>query len=128
MSKEQEYLDHLELAWGIIANSSGGDWKRESEEWQLAAVRWRDRYHDFLNEIFYNVGLTPEDTTGVNLSWFTGKCVLCRFPVVVTQPDIKSYPDADYWWYCSNKGCVHHALGVHTGDMEIPAWVEQSHL
>lgn len=34
----------VEEAWGIIANASGGNWSRESPEWQDAAVRWRDRY------------------------------------------------------------------------------------
>jgi hypothetical protein len=33
----------LELAWGIIANAAGGDWTKESKEWQDAAARWRDR-------------------------------------------------------------------------------------
>lgn len=37
-------LDALELAWGIIANASGGDWTKESPEWQAAAARWRDGY------------------------------------------------------------------------------------
>ena len=62
MNKEKEYLDHLELAWGIISNSSGGDWTRESEEWQEAARKWRDMYHHILDKRFYNIGLTPEDT------------------------------------------------------------------
>lgn len=30
-------------AWGIIANVSGGDWKKQSPEWQEAAERWRDK-------------------------------------------------------------------------------------
>jgi len=37
--------DELEMAWAIIANSAGGDWKKESAEWQEAAAQWRDRYH-----------------------------------------------------------------------------------
>ena len=66
MSKEQEYLDHLELAWGIIANSSGGDWSRESKKWQEAARKWRDMYHHILDKRFYTVGVTPEDTKEKN--------------------------------------------------------------
>lgn len=38
----QGMIDHLELAWGLIANASGGDWEKESREWQDAAIRWRD--------------------------------------------------------------------------------------
>lgn len=34
----------IEAAWGLIANASGGDWSKESPEWQEAAARWRDRY------------------------------------------------------------------------------------
>lgn len=37
--------DLLELAWGVIANAGGGDWTTQTEEWQEAAARWRDRYH-----------------------------------------------------------------------------------
>lgn len=38
--------DLAEAAWGIIANAGGGDWARESPDWQEAAARWRDQYHD----------------------------------------------------------------------------------
>ena len=34
--------DAIEMAWGIIANAGGGDWTRETAEWQEAAARWRD--------------------------------------------------------------------------------------
>lgn len=37
-----ELFNALELAWGLIANASGGDWTKESREWQDAAARWRD--------------------------------------------------------------------------------------
>jgi hypothetical protein len=36
--------DLLELAWGIIANAGGGDWSTQTQEWQDAAVRWRERW------------------------------------------------------------------------------------
>jgi hypothetical protein len=40
-----EFEDELlELAWGIIANASGGDWTKETAEWQEAAAKWRDKY------------------------------------------------------------------------------------
>jgi hypothetical protein len=32
-------------AWGIIANAGEGNWERESPEWQEAAAKWRDAYH-----------------------------------------------------------------------------------
>ncbi len=34
----------LYLAWTVIANAGGGNWHTESEEWEDAAVRWRDRW------------------------------------------------------------------------------------
>jgi hypothetical protein len=41
----EELEEVAELAWGIIANAGWGEWTRESGEWQEAAARWRDRYH-----------------------------------------------------------------------------------
>lgn len=38
--------EQLEMAWGIIANAGGGDWQKESQEWQAAAAKWRDRFVD----------------------------------------------------------------------------------
>lgn len=40
--------DLTEAAWGIIANAGGGDWTKETPEWQKAATRWRDAYHETL--------------------------------------------------------------------------------
>ena len=42
-------LDAVELAWGIIANASGGDWTLEAVEWQTAAMRWRQNYLDLVD-------------------------------------------------------------------------------
>jgi hypothetical protein len=42
-------LDHLEYAWGIIANAGGGDWNNETEEWTEAANRWRHTWHLILD-------------------------------------------------------------------------------
>lgn len=36
----EELLHLIEWAWGIIANAGGGDWTRESDDWQKAAHRW----------------------------------------------------------------------------------------
>ena len=35
--------DELEMAWVILANAGGGDWTKETPEWQRAAGAWRDR-------------------------------------------------------------------------------------
>ena len=37
-----------EYAWGIIANAGGGDWTTQTDDWQKAAAKWRDQYHDYL--------------------------------------------------------------------------------
>ncbi len=34
----------MELAWGLIANSYGGDWQLANDDWKQAAVRWRDEH------------------------------------------------------------------------------------
>ena len=62
-------------------------------------------------------------------SWFRGICKVCGYNVVVTQPDKIKYPEDgeysfDYWWYCSNKKCIHHEDGEHTGDMQVPDWLK----
>lgn len=41
--------DLLETAWGIIANA-GWDGMDKSYGWQDAAVRWRDRYDEWLSD------------------------------------------------------------------------------
>jgi hypothetical protein len=57
-------------------------------------------------------------------SWFTGVCGSCKFPVVVTQPDSELFPHSDYQWYCSNPSCENHTRKTHTGDMEVPNWLD----
>lgn len=42
--------DLLQTAWGVIANVSRGDWSTQSDEWRHAALRFRDRYHLWLDE------------------------------------------------------------------------------
>lgn len=37
-------FQQVEAAWGIIANVSGGDWTKQSPEWQEAARRWEREY------------------------------------------------------------------------------------
>lgn len=41
-------LDMIEQAWGIIANVGGGDWDKETADWQEAAKRFRERWHNLL--------------------------------------------------------------------------------
>jgi hypothetical protein len=36
--------DAAEMLWVVLANVSGGDWTKQSPEWQEAAARWRDDY------------------------------------------------------------------------------------
>lgn len=40
--------DIVEMAWRIISNAGGGDWKKESPEWQVAAETFREKYHTHL--------------------------------------------------------------------------------
>lgn len=41
----EKLRDLAEAAWGIIANAHGGDWNKESDDWRVAAEKWRDRYN-----------------------------------------------------------------------------------
>lgn len=59
MKTDRELLDDavqtLHLAWGLIANAGQGDWAREGNEWQEAALRWRDKdWHPFLDDLTSN--------------------------------------------------------------------------
>lgn len=36
--------DAAEMLWVVLANVSGGDWRKQSKEWRDAAARWRDNY------------------------------------------------------------------------------------
>ena len=45
---KEHAADLLYEAWTIIANAHGGNWDEASDEWQAAAVRWRDRWHETL--------------------------------------------------------------------------------
>lgn len=40
----QPMNDAAEMLWVVLANVSGGDWSKQSPEWQEAAARWRDNY------------------------------------------------------------------------------------
>lgn len=42
----QPVIDFAEWGWTIIANAGGGDWERESPDWQEAAGKYRDEFHD----------------------------------------------------------------------------------
>jgi len=37
-----------EFGWLMICNAGGGDWTRESKDWQEAAARYRTQYHAYL--------------------------------------------------------------------------------
>lgn len=37
--------DAAEFLWTVVANASGGDWEKQTEEWKKAACKARDDYH-----------------------------------------------------------------------------------
>lgn len=57
--------DALMEAWGIIANVSEGDWTKQPQEWQDAAVRWRDEtFHPAIRAAADRPeGTTPPETS-----------------------------------------------------------------
>lgn len=38
------FEDAAEMLWFVLANVSGGDWTKQTEEWQKAARRWANNY------------------------------------------------------------------------------------
>lgn len=42
--------DAAEALWGVVANASGGDWRQQTREWDVAAGRARDMYYAALSE------------------------------------------------------------------------------
>lgn len=42
----EHLVDHLESAWGVIANAMES---MQNEDWLEAAKRWRDEYHSILH-------------------------------------------------------------------------------
>ena len=59
--KGDEVTDMLDTAWTIIANAgeTNGGWAAQSQVWQDAAVRWRDRWHAWMDA---QKGKTDADT------------------------------------------------------------------
>ena len=47
----QKLFEAAEIAWGVIANVSQGDWTKQNDEWNEAAVRWRDNYFKLVKEM-----------------------------------------------------------------------------
>lgn len=50
-TKMSESQDLLESAWGIIANAHEGNWDKATKEWREAAEKWRDKYHNTLENV-----------------------------------------------------------------------------
>jgi hypothetical protein len=43
--------DAGEFLWVVLANASGGNWEKETAEWQAAAAKARDDYHKLCSEM-----------------------------------------------------------------------------
>jgi len=46
-----ELAELIDDMWGILCNVSGGDWTKQSREWQKAVLRIRPRFFKLLNKI-----------------------------------------------------------------------------
>ena len=53
--KLEKMADAAEMLWVVLANVNGGDWSKQSKEWQKVAARWRDNYFEAMDE----AGLMP---------------------------------------------------------------------
>lgn len=43
--------DEAEFLWIVLANVSGGDWTKQTNEWQVAAAKARDSFHALCSEM-----------------------------------------------------------------------------
>lgn len=48
-ARYQKLAEAAEMLWIVVANASGGDWSKQTEEWQKAAARSWDNYFAVLN-------------------------------------------------------------------------------
>jgi hypothetical protein len=67
--------DAAEMLWVVLANVSGGDWTKQSAEWQEAAARWRDNYYAALK------GAEPErpETPLGGICWCRKNPCVCDY-------------------------------------------------
>lgn len=61
-------IDFAEWGWTIIANANGGNWETASKEWQEAAAKYRDQFH---NEIRCLDGVPKPESAPVE-AWRDG--------------------------------------------------------
>jgi hypothetical protein len=55
----QTMADAAEMLWVVLANVSGGDWRKQDSDWQEAAERWRDNYFAVLKASQEPVAAAP---------------------------------------------------------------------
>jgi hypothetical protein len=69
-------IDHLEVAWGIIANASDWLFSEEDERgrWVPYAQQWRDQYHEILRDLV--VRSEPEETIEVGVATLADTLVI----------------------------------------------------
>ena len=44
-ANERTLIQAAEYLWCVVANVSGGDWEKQTHEWQSAAAKARDDFH-----------------------------------------------------------------------------------
>lgn len=54
-------MELLELARGLIENTSRGDWSEQSREWQTTAKHWQNRYLIYLDAIYDSMMVPVEE-------------------------------------------------------------------
>jgi hypothetical protein len=52
LDREVERMKNTaEFFWTVVANVSGGDWEKQTPEWETAAAKARDDYHELCTEM-----------------------------------------------------------------------------
>lgn len=50
-ANERLLLDAGEYLWIVLANVSQGDWNKQSDDWQEAAAKARDEFHNCAKQL-----------------------------------------------------------------------------
>ncbi len=100
-SAMSEMNSMIEVAWGLIANASNGDWTKQHPEWVSAAEQWRERFHALLDSQRNVDGQQPQSQAPIQKTDKRKALLPCRLS------DLKSNDRRGRWFNVDQM----HSLG-----------------